>query len=348
MAKTVMNRQFSPPANFAPGQCTAASALVLAALVAQLSEPFVTARASGYERVQRAAVPIMMSHLPQLSHSSVEEAVAPVSLRGALDAPSLLVTNTFTIGLSAQGRPIVAHQLGAGPIWRALIGAIHGSYERNTAALMMRMLDHLLANPKEIPDEITLIIVPVANPDGYAAGSNTIVGRTNGNGVDLNRNWDYKWQSNAFFGQRPIGGGSAPFSEPESVALRDFIMDNRITEVVIYHSAYPAVFAGAGRAQSDVVTLAEHIADATGYPYRPEGMPPDQIMTGNAIDWLTANGVNAIEIELTNHSGIDWPQNLRGLRAFLNWKLPTPTDDGSPTDEGLRRRSIWPTRGSSV
>jgi hypothetical protein len=340
MAKTVMNRQFSPPAIFAPCQRSAARALVFVALVAQLSEPAMTVRAPGDERIQRAAVPATMSHSPQPSHSIAEGAVAPVSVRGALDAPSLFVTNTFTIGLSAQGRPIIAHRLGAGPIWRALIGAIHGSYERNTAALMMRMLDHLHANPEEIPDEITLLIVPIANPDGYAAGSNTIAGRTNGNGVDLNRNWDYKWQSNAFFGRRPIGGGSAPFSEPESVALRDFIMDNRIAEVIIYHSAYPAVFAGEGRAQSDVVALAEHIADATGYPYRPEGMPPDQIMTGNAIDWLTMNGVNAIEIELTNHSGIDWPQNLRGLRAFLNWKLPAPTDGGLPTDEGLRRRSI--------
>jgi hypothetical protein len=234
---------------------------------------------------------------------------------------SPLFTRVITLGQSVQGRPIIAHQLGQGPVWRAMIGAIHGAYEWNTAALMTRTLDHLIANPAELPADVTLYIVPVANPDGYAAGRDTIAGRTNANRVDLNRNWDYEWQADAWFGKRPISGGSAPFSEPESVILRDFIMDNRISEVIFYHSAYPAVFAGAEITNTQVVSLAQHIAQATGYPYRPEGIP-GQIMTGNAIDWLTMNGVNAIEIELTNHRGIDWPQNLRGLRAFLNWQSP--------------------------
>jgi hypothetical protein len=252
----------------------------------------------------------------------------------------MLFTRTITICHSVQGRPLVVHQFGSGPVWRAMIGAIHGAYEWNTAVLMTRTLQHLIANPDELPDEVTLFILPVANPDGHAAGRKTIAGRTNANSVDLNRNWDYEWQANAFFGRRPIGGGSAPFSEPETQALRDFIMNNRISEVIFYHSAYPAVFAGAGITHTQAVSLAQHIAQATGYPYRPEGIP-NQIMTGGATDWLTMNGVNAIEIELTNHRGIDWPQNLRGLRAFLNWKLPAPAVNGSltsRTDEGLRRR----------
>lgn len=251
---------------------------------------------------------------------------APVSQPGSLlleqEEPQGLFTQVITLGQSVQGRPIVAHQLGQGPIWRAMIGAIHGAYEWNTAALMTRTLDHLIANPADLPEEITLFIVPVANPDGYAAGRDSIAGRTNANRVDLNRNWDYRWQADAFFGWRPISGGSTPFSEPESVIVRDFIMDNLISEVIFYHSAYPAVFAGAGITNTQVVSLAQDIAEATGYPYRPDGIP-GQIMTGNAIDWLTMNGVNAIEIELTNHSGLDWPQNLRGLRAFLKWRAST-------------------------
>jgi hypothetical protein len=264
---------------------------------------------------------LLISTQPRAVTSAPAPASPDTSLLFQGDEPQTLFTRVITLGQSLQGRPIIAHQLGQGPVWRAMIGAIHGAYEWNTAALMTRTLDHLVANPAELPEDVTLFIVPVANPDGYAAGRDTIAGRTNANRVDLNRNWDYAWQADAWFGKRPISGGSAPFSETESVILRDFIMDNRISEVIFYHSAYPAVFAGAGITNTQVVSLAQHIAQATGYPYRPEGIP-GQIMTGNAIDWLTVNGVNAIEIELTNHTSIDWPQNLRGLRAFLNWQSP--------------------------
>lgn len=240
-------------------------------------------------------------------------------------AASPMPQRTFSIGKSVQGRPLLVYQLGNGPIKRALIGAIHGGYEWNTAALMTRTLDYLGANPAELPQELTLFILPIANPDGYHAGRDRVQGRTNGNRVDLNRNWDVKWQTNAFHGRWPISGGSAPFSEPETVALRDFILETRISEVIFYHSSYPAVFSGVGVAQTDTVALAQYVAGATGYPYRPDGIP-GQIMTGNAIDWLTMRGgINAIEIELTTQTSIDWPQNLRGLRAFLQWSPPRQT-----------------------
>ncbi len=227
---------------------------------------------------------------------------------------------TFIIGYSIDSRPLVVHQLGNGSTKRALIGAIHGGAEWNTAELMTRMLDHLIANPGEIPGDITLYILPVANPDGLAAGR-SLAGRTNARRVDLNRNWDYKWRANAFYGQRPISGGKKAFSEPEARAMRDFILQAGITEVIFYHSAYPAVFSGAGVTGTHTVELAQAMAEATGYPYRPEGIP-GQLTTGDAIDWLTLQGVNAIEIELTTHTDIDWLQNLRGLRAFLAWKPP--------------------------
>jgi hypothetical protein len=237
--------------------------------------------------------------------------------------PPVITYKTYSIGQSVQGRPLVVHQLGDGPVHRALIGAIHGGSEWNTAVLMTRTLAYLLDNPSEIPADITLYILPIANPDGYTNARGSLQGRVNANAVDLNRNWDYKWQTNAFHGQRPISGGTKPFSEPETRALRDLLVETKISDVIIYHSAYPAVFAGAGITQSRSVDLALAIAEATGYPYRPEGIP-NQLTTGNAIDWLTVQGINAIEVELTNRSGVDWPQNLRGVRAFLKWRPPNP------------------------
>jgi hypothetical protein len=226
----------------------------------------------------------------------------------------------FPIGYSVQERPIMAYRLGRGPIARALIGGLHGGYEWNTVTLMTETIDYLMTQPDMIPEQVTLYIVPVANPDGLVAGTDRINGRLNANQVDLNRNWDYQWQMTATYGIWPVSAGQMQFSEPETNALRDFIGEHKLEAVVFYHSAFAATFSGAGVTTSHTVELARVLADATGYRYAPAGVP-GQITTGNAIDWLTANGITAVEVELTNHFDLDWEQNLRGLRAFLNWNI---------------------------
>lgn len=62
------------------------------------------------------------------------------------------------------------------------------------------------------------------------------------------------------------------------------------------------------------------MAKATGYLYRPEGVV-GQITTGDAIDYLTSQGIDAIEVELTTHQATDWKQNLSGLKLFLSWDI---------------------------
>ncbi len=267
--------------------------------------------------------------------------VLPVA--AASEAPTAIppaepfISAPMAIGQSAGGRPLLVYRLGYGPRKRALIGAIHGGYEWNTVDLMTKTLDYLGRYPDLIPSEVTLYILPLANPDGYAAGRDAIHGRVNANQVDLNRNWDYQWQITATHGTRPVSAGTAAFSEPETRALRDFIHDYEIQDVIFYHSAFTAVFQGAGITTSQTVELAKLLAQATGYRYAPEGVP-GQITTGDAIDWLTVEGVNAIEVELTTHQDIDWKQNLRGLEAFLKWNLPetaAPAVASSPPPPGV-------------
>jgi len=258
------------------------------------------------------AVPAAISPTP---------AATPVSVPAATATPLPVWSGPDIIGYSALGRPLNAYRLGAGPIKRALIGGLHGGYEANTTRLMSATLDYLREHPEAIPPEITLFIVPLANPDGYAAGTDALVGRMNGRGVDLNRNWDYQWQMTATHGTRPVFAGRAAFSEPETRALRDFILRHNMDAVIFYHSVFAAVFHGAGDAQSHTVELARRVAQATDYTLRPEGVP-GQITTGNAIDWLSVNGIAAIEVELSTRHGLDWEQNLRGLQAFLSWRPP--------------------------
>ena len=243
---------------------------------------------------------------------------------------------TYEIGRSARGRPIVVHRFGDGPRARLLVGGIHGGYEANTVQLMSRTVEHLLATPQEVPADMTLYVVVNANPDGYASGTDRLRGRMNGAGVDLNRNWDFAWQRQAWHGMNPVSGGWAPFSEPETRALRDFIRERSVEAAIFYHSQMGAVFHGAGVTQTHSVALAQAVARATGYVHRPEGIP-GQIMTGNSIDYLTVHeGVDAIEIELLTRFDIEWQRNLAGVRAFLRWEREAEGRRRQTTDGGRR------------
>lgn len=76
-------------------------------------------------------------------------------------------------------------------------------------------------------DGARVVIAPVVNPDGYVYSWNSQrlwrKNRRGGYGVDLNRNWGYEWggQGSSGFTGDDIYRGSAPFSEPETAALRD-------------------------------------------------------------------------------------------------------------------------------
>jgi hypothetical protein len=223
-------------------------------------------------------------------------------------------------GHSAGERDLFFYRLGTGPSDRAIIGGIHGGYEWNTTVLVSQTLEYLQTNPEMVPVSVTLYIIPLLNPDGFIAGRDAIRGRMNANGVDLNRNWDYQWQMTATHGLRPVSGGAYPFSEPETAALRDLILDRDVEIALVYHSGLSKIFSAADTTRSATIELAEMMSEATGYPYAPEGVP-GQITTGDAIDWMSTQGITAIEVELTDHDDPEWERNIKGIIAFLNWKL---------------------------
>jgi hypothetical protein len=270
------------------------------------------------------SIPLRLSDLaPQPTQTPLPVAIAPTATPAQnIEVASVVMAaheGSVTYGRSFEGRPLLAYRLGNGPVARAIIGGLHGGYEWNTTDLMSRTLEHFTASPQLIPDAVTLYVIPLANPDGAAAGTARVYGRMNGNGVDLNRNWDYRWQMTATHRTRPVFAGSAPFSEPETQALRDFIVEREISAAIFYHSAGAVIYSGAGITTSQTVELAQFMAQHTGYRYAPEGVP-GQITTGDAIDYLTAIGITAIEIELTTHTTLDRERNLKALKAFLEWE----------------------------
>jgi protein MpaA len=145
--------------------------------------------------------------------------LSPTPLAAA-DGTDGAVIEREVIGLSVQGRPIVAFHLGRpGKPKAVVIAAMHGN---EPAA---RQILYALKNGERI-HELDLWVIPTYNPDGFAAGT-----RQNANGVDLNRNFPYHWieQDGA------TESGPAPGSEPETQAVMAFLDRERPRWIVSFH-----------------------------------------------------------------------------------------------------------------
>ncbi|MBN1887811.1 MAG: peptidoglycan DD-metalloendopeptidase family protein [Thermoflexales bacterium] len=212
----------------------------------------------------------------------------------------------LVFGRSAGNRSLVAYRLGQGPQAKAIIGGIHGGYEWNTTELVSHMLAYLKTRPELVPDTITLYLIPTLNPDGAGIGQG-VEARFNANGVDLNRNWDVGWEADAVHGKTPVNPGPRPFSEPETCALRDWLIEHHIQALISYHSKKGEIYGNPA--------LGEALSRATGYPYQPDGV--GYPTGGDLVAWCAAHGIAAVDIELTDHTQIEWERNRRGLLTFV-------------------------------
>ncbi len=238
------------------------------------------------------------------------------------------------IGKSVQGRNIDAYTYGNGGVHLLFVGGIHGGYEWNTSVLAYKLLDYFDNNPKIIPNNLTVTIIPNANPDGVykitkkvgrftesdiPKGVTTQPGRFNANNVDLNRNFDCKWQPKSTWQNREVSAGTKPFSEPETLALKKFVEEKKPKAVVFWHSQGGAVYASECEKGilPETLKIMEAYSKASGYPANPTYDAYQT--TGDADAWLAKIGIPAITVELKTHETVEFEQNLAGVKAVLNY-----------------------------
>jgi N-acetylmuramoyl-L-alanine amidase len=181
-----------------------------------------------------------------------------------------------TIGRSEQGRPIRAMRVGS-PRARVkvlVVGTIHGN-EQAGRAVVARLRG---AHP---PRGTALWLVDDANPDGTAANT-----RHNAHGVDLNRNFSYRWQPQ----DGVYESGSAPASEAETRMMQSFIEREQPRVTLWYHQALRMVVKSTGDAKL------ERLYSARG------GLPRKSLPRyhGTAVSWQnhTFTGDTAFVVEL--------------------------------------------------
>ncbi len=238
---------------------------------------------------------------------------------------------TQTLGTTLEGRQIVSHRYGFGTHTIVIVGGIHGGYEWNTILLSYQLIDYFQENTDEIPNDVTLIFIPTANPDGQFlitqqngrfdennVPPNTQPGRFNANNVDLNRNWDCDWEPVGYWGERVVSTGTQPFSEPESDQLARYLVGQRADVVVFLHSAANGIFlGGCPEPLPETAVIAAHYSEASTYPlFENFSSYP---VTGDASDWLARQNIPSFSVELKRHGDIEFVENLAGIKAIISY-----------------------------
>jgi len=248
---------------------------------------------------------------------------APQATSTPVVVDTVPTSTVSVIGQSVEGRNITAYTFGTGDTDVLFVGGIHGGYEANTVRLAEGVIEELQINQIVIPDNLTIHIIPNLNPDGYAlpTTASNFDRRMNANGVDLNRNFDCQWSPVGTWGQVETSGGTAPFSEPEAVALRDYIapLQDTLAGAVFWHSKANQVFTsecglGSGAAPMGIQMMNAY---ATAGNYEAFGMWTAYPVTGAAEDWLASLGIPAITVELETRDSIEWQRNWAGVLATL-------------------------------
>jgi protein MpaA len=130
------------------------------------------------------------------------------------------VVERVVIGHSVRGRALTAWHLGEPGKRRVLLMATMHGDEGKPRQILATLRD---GRPIRGVD---LWVVPVYNPDGLARGT-----RKNAHGVDLNRNFPYRWADlDGSYESGPRAG-----SEPETRAMMRFLRKVRPARIISFH-----------------------------------------------------------------------------------------------------------------
>ncbi len=230
-----------------------------------------------------------------------------------------LISEKTSLGLSIEGRNIWHVKISDNPDEeegepQILYTALHHAREPQGMATVLYFMYYLLENYGKDPQVNYLIenremyFIPVVNPDGYVYNQTTDPDgggmwrknrRLNSDGsygIDLNRNYGYKW------GYDDIGSSSDPtsgeyrgtesFSEPETQAIRDFCESHLIRLCLNYHTyggvlIHPWNYVDMMPPDAILYTdLASSLTEVNGYRFGPGGSSLGYIFNGGTTDWM--------------------------------------------------------------
>ena len=252
------------------------------------------------------------------------------------------IVRVTTAGRSLEGRAIPAVKISDDPDLDdptepvVLFMALTHAREHRTVEMALAVIELFTARYGVDPALTNLVnqreiwVLPNVNPDGgeydVAAGyylywrKNR---RPNGDGsygVDLNRNYGYRWggEGSSPYPSSETYRGPAAFSEPETQVVRDFALAHPdITAAITFH------------------TYGELILYPYGYTYldQPPDMDPDDLRAFVRLgdQMASTNGYTsqqASDLYTTSGDAVDWFYGARGIFAFTFEMYPKTGNPG--------------------
>ncbi|OGQ17681.1 MAG: hypothetical protein A3B70_08035 [Deltaproteobacteria bacterium RIFCSPHIGHO2_02_FULL_40_11] len=226
------------------------------------------------------------------------------------------IATLYSIGESVEGKELyMMHITGDAENVHPgiLFLGLHHAREHLSAEVPLFLMKHLLenygkdANITRLVDSRDIYILPMVNPDGaeyditepnpYKWWRKNRKGDEHGNiyGVDLNRNYGYKWGGEGAGSSKTSETyrGPSEFSEPETQAIKNFVeTKTNLTTLLSYHTfseliLYPWGYTYDGiedkTARETHETLAKEMAQMTGYT--PQQSSDLYITSGDTTDW---------------------------------------------------------------
>lgn len=207
---------------------------------------------------------------------------------------------------SVEDRQINAYAFGSGPKTTLILAGVHG--DEQTGVEIVRLIHSKLSSVRV--DGHRIVLMPCANPDGYAAGT-----RHNANGIDINRNFPDKTYGTGDKSGKFFGGESAA-SEPETKAVMHVVAEYRPGLIISLHEPLACV-----NYNGSCMRVARRISKATALPVVGDIGYPCPGSMGNYYG--SDKGLPVITLELPREQ-VDTNAYADILLAVLNVQLASP------------------------
>ncbi len=175
----------------------------------------------------------------------------------------------------------------------------------------------------------TMYIVPCLNPDGFEYSRNHFSfwrknRRKNADGtigVDLNRNFSIEWPKTKNTSSN-VYGGSAPFSESETLSIKNFVdSHDNISIALDYHSQGNVFFPSHDFRHEDTIdttdmnvlcaNMASEIYKVSGRKYGiDQGKPPASLIGGSGREYYYSKAILASVVEVGTRNISDYEDDM--------------------------------------
>jgi len=250
--------------------------------------------------------------------------IPPTATPPPATATAYVTERKFAIGKSVKGQELVVYQYGNGARHIVFVGGLHAAYSPSTVEVGQLLTSYLHSFSKRLSSAVTVDVIVNANPDSVTRQdlSGMVIGRNNANGVDLNFNWDCNWKQDALWSRIKVDGGTSAFSEPETQALREFILSNLSVAVIVFEAHEQlgglVIPGGCGERSLFSQPLADEYAKVAGYN---SSEYVAYAQTGAMIDWLDSQSIPAINVNLENLQDAtkkDLEAQVLGMNAIIS------------------------------